>query len=76
MPRFKILPVDPSCSPMELVAPNPAGVLPVVHRLECHEADVLREGEYCFSVRHGDNGFWSIFQRQPVMDDRVIPLVD
>jgi hypothetical protein len=74
MPRFQILPVDETIFPVEIEAPNPAEVLNLVQRLDLHAADVSRDGEYCFSVRLGENGMWCIYQRLPVAEDRVIPL--
>ena len=62
MPRFQILPKGaPSSS--AIIVRSAAQVLPIVQRLESHEADVLRDGNYCFSARLGDNGTWCIFQR-------------
>ena len=47
-----------------MVASNPAGVFSLVQRFACHEADAYRDGDYCFSVRLGKSGTWSIFQRE------------
>jgi hypothetical protein len=74
MPRFQIFPIDQSSSPIELVAPEAAGVLPLLQRLTCRDADVMRDGEYCFSVQLDENGLWCIYQRQPVEDVSVPPL--
>jgi hypothetical protein len=63
MPRFQILPTDQSLSSMELVAPDPAGVLPMLQRLACRDADVMRDGEYCFSARRDGDDLWCIYQR-------------
>lgn len=38
----------------------------MVQRLDCKEADVLRDDEYRFSVRLGNNGLWTIFQRSVI----------
>jgi hypothetical protein len=35
----------------------------MVQRLDYKEADILREGAYRFSVRPGNDGLWTIFQR-------------
>jgi hypothetical protein len=75
MPIYQVLPTDRSCSPSEIVASSPAAVLNLVQRLACHEADVLRDGDYSFSVRLGDNGLWRIYQRQSQRDaGAVVPL--
>jgi len=65
MPRFKILPVDPSFSATEINAVDGGSVLSVVTQLNCKEADVLQDDLYTFSVRIDRNGLWSIFQRDP-----------
>jgi hypothetical protein len=62
MPRFQIYPTDRSFS-TELVAPNAADVLRIVHRLRLEEAEVDCDGLYSFSVRLSDDGLWCIFQR-------------
>jgi len=64
MPRFKIMPIDRSCSSAEITALDAGSVLGIVDRLDCKEADVLQDDVYSFSVRLGSNGLWSIFQRQ------------
>lgn len=69
MPRFKILPTDPSFSSAEVTALDAGVVLNVVGQLRCQEADVQKEGAYAFSVRLGDNGVWSIFQRESGDDE-------
>lgn len=63
MPRFEILPADISFPTAEITSPNAAGVLLLVQRLDCKEADVMRDGEYSFSIRLGKNGLWCIYQR-------------
>ena len=63
MPRFQILPIDQSYSSAEVVALDAASVLHMVQRLDCGEADVMRDGAYCFSVRLQEKGLWCIFQR-------------
>lgn len=64
MPRFQICPTDQSHSSAEVVTPDAGAVLGLVHRLDCKEADVFRDGDYCFSVSLSKNGLWSIFKRQ------------
>lgn len=61
---FQIIPTDRSFAPMEVAAHDGAGVMGIVSRLACKEADVLRDGEYCFSLQLGDNGVWCVFQRE------------
>lgn len=63
MPRFTILPCDPSYASTEVTAIDASAVLNMVDRLHCGEADVLQDGAYSFSVRLSANGLWSIFQR-------------
>jgi hypothetical protein len=74
MPRFQIRPFDRSHAPAEIVAPHAAGVLRMIQKLECKEADVFRDDAYNFSVRLAENGMWCIFQREPVPTDRITPL--
>jgi hypothetical protein len=76
MPRFQIVPTDQSFPATEIVAPDAAGVLTVVQRLERRSADVMRDGEYCFTVELGLNGMWCITQTQPAPRDRVATLAD
>ena len=64
MPRFQVLPIDKAVASVEVIAPDAAGILNIVQRLDCQEADVLRDGAYSFSLRLGRNGLWSIFQRE------------
>jgi hypothetical protein len=54
--------MDETYPPMELVSSNPASVLHMVSWLPWPAADVLENGQYAFSVREGDGGFWTIFQ--------------
>jgi len=63
MPRFIILPTDQSFSSAEISAPDAGAVLHTIGRLECVEADMLRDGSYAFSARLGANGLWTIYQR-------------
>ena len=74
MPLFRIIPTDQSFSAAEIVAPKTAGVLIAVQRLECRSADVMRDGEYCFTAELGVNGVWCITQTQPAPSDRVVSL--
>jgi hypothetical protein len=62
MPRFTILPKDESISSMELVSDDSASVLHLIGRLPCNAADVLQDGEYAFSLRQAQGGFWEIYQ--------------
>jgi hypothetical protein len=63
MPRFKILPVDMSSPSLIAEAENPAIALHLIDRIDCKEADVLEGERYLFSVRKGNVGAWTIFQR-------------
>ena len=62
MPSYKVLPTHPARAG-ELKARDAAAVFHIVGRLECKEADVLADDAYAFSVRLGDNGLWTIFDR-------------
>lgn len=69
MPSFTIEPFDGS----KLVGITPtgaAGVLQLVQRLACKQADVSIDGEYSFSVRFENNGLWYIYQR-----DEEVPTI-
>jgi hypothetical protein len=63
MPRFLVRPIDEHVSSAEITAPDAASILGHVQRLDCQEADIFRDGAYSFSLRLGQNGMWSIFQR-------------
>lgn len=63
MSLFKVLPTDQAFSSAEIIADSPAAVFQIVGRLACREADVIADGSYAFSLRLGDNGLWTIFQR-------------
>jgi hypothetical protein len=63
VPRFQILRTDQSFSYADIDARDASRVLHIVARLDWKEADVLRDGLYCFSVRTGSHGMWTIFQR-------------
>lgn len=63
MSLFRIFPTDQSFSSAEIIADDPAAVFQIVGRLACQEADVIADGAYAFSLRLGDNGLWTIFQR-------------
>lgn len=71
MSLFKILPTDQTFSSAEIIADSPAAVFQIVGRLACHEADVVADGAYAFSLRLGDNGLWIIFQRP--QEEELIP---
>lgn len=62
MPHYTILSTDNSYVSAELIAANAAEVLNLVHRLDCTEADIWRDGTYCFSLR-AVNGLWCAFSR-------------
>jgi hypothetical protein len=70
MPRFQIYPTDRSFS-TELVAPDAAEVLHIVHRLRLEEAEVDCDGLYSFSLRLCDDGLWCISQRDQIYHDAI-----
>jgi hypothetical protein len=63
MTIYQILPTDKSSPSPGIVARGAAHVLGIVARLACKEADVLRDGKYCGTLRLGGNGIWLIFER-------------
>jgi hypothetical protein len=63
VPRFTILPTDPSGAAVDVIAADAAAVLHRVNRLDISSADVLRENSYAFSVAVAEGGFWTIFRR-------------
>jgi hypothetical protein len=64
VPHFTIKPTDRSRPPVQVDAVDGAAVLHRICRQHCHEAEVYRDKEYVFSVRLGENGVWTVFQRQ------------
>lgn len=46
------------------IAPQANQVLSIVAGLPGREADLLRDGSYCMTLRLGENGLWSIFERE------------
>jgi hypothetical protein len=62
MPRHQIFSSDRSYS-AQLVAPHAADVLTIVHHLRLKEAEVDCDGHYSFSVRLGDDRFWTVVRR-------------
>ena len=64
MPSFMILPADRSQALAEFVGPDAIDILHIVPRLDARDVDVLVDDTYSFSVRLGDGGVWSIFQRK------------
>lgn len=73
MPRFTVLPIDPTYSTIKFTARDAGGVLNVVSQMGCPEADVLKDGRYAFSVRLDGNGVWAIFQRPVVYRGESVP---
>lgn len=63
MPLYKILATDNSYTSAVFEADDPNTVLRIVRQLQCQEADVLEDNVYSFSVKMGDAGTWTIFQR-------------
>jgi hypothetical protein len=64
MPRFTVLPIDPSYSTIKFSARDAGKVLPIFGQLGCREADIHQEGRYAFTVRLDANGVWAIYQRR------------
>jgi hypothetical protein len=63
MKLFRIIPLDHSATPAELIARDASGVLSYVAERQWQGADVLQDENYVFSVRLSDEGFWTVFQR-------------
>jgi len=74
MPRFQILPRDNSAQPIEIDCVDAGSALYTANQIGCHEADILEEGLYVFSVRTlgGKSSFWQIFQRKDGAVDPVM----
>jgi hypothetical protein len=63
MRLFRIIPLDRSDTPVELISRDASGVLSYVAERQWQGADVLQDEDYVFSVRLSDEGFWGVFQR-------------
>jgi hypothetical protein len=72
MPTYKIIPSDGSRL-AGVTAMSAAAVLHLVQRLDCKQADVLRNARYSFSARLLSIGVWCIYQRDEEEPD-VLPL--
>lgn len=72
MPQYRIFPTDQSSSP-GIAVTDASALLMLVGRLECKEADVERDGEYCFTLSLGGNGIWTIFQREGLGQNEAVP---
>lgn len=73
MSRFTIQPIDAAQIAFELECSDPASVLHAISTSDFHEARVLREGDYLFSVRLADGGFWTVFKEGPDPADELQP---
>lgn len=71
MPRYLVIPTDQTFSSAEIIAPDAAEVLNIVHRLHCGEADVFEDESYTFPVRCSENGLWTIFTRPAPPEPKV-----
>lgn len=60
---YRIIPIDSSHVPIDMIAHDAAGVIGIVSRSSCKEADVERDGVYSFSLELSDHGVWRIFKR-------------
>lgn len=65
MPRFTVIPKLAPVALTEVDVADPARVLNIVAELECHEADVLCDGNYAFSLQRGGKGMWIVSNRNP-----------
>lgn len=74
MPLFQIQPTDQPFPTAEIIASDAARVFTIVQRLDCQAADVLRDGEYAFSILLNPTGMWSIYQRKDFSPGEVIAL--
>jgi DNA-nicking Smr family endonuclease len=71
MPRFTILSNDGSYLSAEFTAPDAGSVLQIAEKIGCHEADILKDGQYSLSIRLDVHGVCSIFQREQVAKARA-----
>lgn len=63
MPRFTITGIGQPEPITEIIANDPGSVLNIMFRLNCREADILRDGAYSFSARLDASEVWTIFDR-------------
>jgi hypothetical protein len=74
MPRYTVVPSDPQLAPIVVQATDPGSTIYAVERLECKEADIFENHAYRFSLRVDANGLWCIFQREELLDPKVVSL--
>jgi hypothetical protein len=73
MTLFRIIPLDRSDTPAELISRDASGVLSYVAERQWQGADVLQDEDYVFSVRLSAEGFWTVFQRDEGGNSRLVP---
>ncbi|MBW8754476.1 MAG: hypothetical protein JF595_10045 [Sphingomonadales bacterium] len=64
MAHFKLIPTDDPMNVIEFDARSAAAVLDRTLRHDLGETDVYEDGPYKCTVRHGDDGVWTITQRK------------
>jgi hypothetical protein len=70
MPIYTLIPDEHDYDPMAIEADNPAQLLSLVHRLGWNAAQVLKDGEYVFTVSLNPKGFWSILPALPEVEEQ------
>lgn len=60
MHRFVIHPIYSARPSMEIYADDAAAVLQFLKCTDCRHAHVDRDGQYAFSLSHGDDDVWQI----------------
>lgn len=52
-----------SCSSVQLAEANSATLLSTMNHLHWTDADLLQDGEYAFSLRRIEAGYWILYRR-------------
>ncbi|GEM_PF-3321574 len=73
MHHFHIIPLDRAIKPMDFIGFDASGVLLAVQHLACTEARVLRDGEYCFTLRLDDSGVWHVLSQAGRPTPQLVP---
>lgn len=65
MHRFTIRPIKSSRPSIDIHADDAAAVLQFLECTDCKAAHVDRDGQYAFSLYHGEDGVWQIRVENP-----------
>lgn len=63
MVHFLIIPIDPAYPTIDIFADDPSPILHVIERMNCGVADVVRNGDYVFTLRLDGSGMWTIYKQ-------------